>query len=152
MKRCRETKTIDRVSMAHNRKIVLTGVALTLARANRYDLQVMSEIMDEMESAMVSSGFLHGAPFKWVGLTFRYGLVYEHQPHFQGIDTTDGEIALAIELDVHDLVSANRDKLKEILTIATLKTLIDVGKKYALPYQKFEEMLAETQIPRAGRP
>jgi hypothetical protein len=134
-------KQIVEAKLAHNRKIVLGGASLTTARCNPHDLAVMEEIMAEFEPIMLSAAFFSAAPFTWVGLLLRYGLKNENRPHYQGIDERDGEIALAIELDTHDLQHASREELKNIFTIATLKTLVDVGKKYNLPYQKFEEML-----------
>ncbi len=136
--------------MAHNRKLVLSGASLTHARVNRQTAEVGIEIMDELEQIMISTGYLEHAPFKWVGLTLRFGLQFEDEPHFQEIDENDGEIALAIELDTHDLVNASRDELKDLFMIATLKTLVHVGIKYNLPHQKFDEMLVEKQLARTG--
>lgn len=138
--------------MAHDRKIVLGGASLTLARANRHDLPVMGEIMDELEQVMISTGYLNDAPFKWVGLMLRYGLENEDVPHYQRVSEKHGDLPLAIELDVHDLQDASREKLKEIFMIATLKTLVDVGKRYKLPHATFEQMLAEKQAARTRCP
>jgi Immunity protein 39 len=128
--------------MAHNRKIVLSGTSMTMARLNRLkDYEVAPEIMDEMERLMLSTGYLNSAPFKWVGLSLRYGLKNEGKPHYQGIDDKDGEIALAIELDTHDLQHATREELKELFMIATLKTLVHVARQYSLPGEAFEALL-----------
>ncbi len=127
--------------MAHNRKLVLSGISLTIARPNSYDLDVMGEVMGEFEKAMIASGYLENAPFTWVGLSLRYGLKYEEIPHYQGIDKKDGEIALAIELDTHDLIEANREELKRLFEAATLKALIHAGHKYKLPTAALEERL-----------
>jgi hypothetical protein len=137
--------------MAHNRKLVLSGAALTMARNNRHGIRVMEEIMDELEHEILSTGYSNNAPFIWVGLSLRYGLKNEDKPHYQGIDEKDGEIALAIELDTHELQHASREELKDLFTIATLKALVDVGKKYNLPYERFEVMLREKQSARASR-
>lgn len=133
--------------MAHNRKIVLGGASLTKARCNRYDLPVMEEIMNELEPVMISTGYFDNAPFTWLGLILRYGLKNESEPHYQGIDAKDGEMALAIELDTHELQHAAREKLKELFMIATLKTLVDVAQKYNLPGEGFARMLKEHQTP-----
>ena len=127
--------------MAHNRKLVLSGVSLTKARPNRHDIEVMGEIMDELEELLVTSRYMDDAPFKWVGLTFRYGLKYEDKPHYQRIDKSDGELPLAIELDTHDLIEADQGELKRLFTLATLKALIHAGKKYKLPVKSLEELL-----------
>jgi hypothetical protein len=135
--------------MAHNRKLVLGGASLTLARANKHDLCVMEEIMNELESRMIECGYLNDAPFKWVGLILRYGLTNEEEPHYQRINKKHGDLPVAIELDVHDLQDASREELKELFMIATLKTLIHVGKRYNLPYEKFADMFGEMQSARA---
>lgn len=131
----------------HDRKIVLSGVALTMARNNRYDLEVMGEVMDELEQLMIAGGYLKNAPFKWIGLTLRYGLKNEDEPHYQGIDKQDGELALAIELDTHELREASREELKNRFIAATLKAIIHAGNKYDLPtkalQQRLDAVLAE---------
>ena len=43
--------------MAHNRKLVLGGVALTIARSNRYDIEVGTEVRDVLEQVMISTGY-----------------------------------------------------------------------------------------------
>ncbi len=136
--------------MAHNRKLVLGGVSLTMARSNRYDIEVGMEIMDELESVMVSTGYLDSAPFKWIGLILRYGLKNEDEPHYQRINKKHGDLPVAIELDTHELRHASRDELKEIFTIATLKVLVHVAQKYGLPGDRFAEMLKERQAARAN--
>lgn len=127
--------------MAHNRKIVLSGVALTKARNNRYGLEVMGNIMDEIEGLLLTMGYLESAPFEWVGLTLRYGLKNEDAPHYQGIDKRDGELALAIELDTHELREASREELKDRFIVATLNALIHAGKKYDLPTKALQQRL-----------
>jgi hypothetical protein len=136
--------------MAHNRKLVLGGTALTMARNNRHGIAVMGEIMDELESVMVSTGYLDNAPFKWVGLILRYGLKNEDEPHYQRINKKYGDLPVAIELDTHELQHASRDELKDIFTIATLKVLVHVAQKYGLPGDRFAEMLKERQAARAN--
>jgi len=136
--------------MAHNRKLVLGGASLTMARSNRYDIEVGMEIMDELEQVMHSTGYLENAPFKWVGLILRYGLKNEDEPHYQRINKKHGDLPVAIELDTHDLQHASRDELKEIFTIATLKVLVHVAQKYGLPGDRFAEMLRERHSARAN--
>lgn len=129
--------------MGHNRKLVLSGVSLTKARPNRYGIEIMGEIRDELEGILVTSGYLDRAPFIWVGLTLRYGLKYEDKPHYQRIDKKDGELPLAIELDTHDLIEADRNELKRLFTLATLKALIHAGQKHKLPVGYLEELRSD---------
>jgi hypothetical protein len=136
--------------MAHNRKLVLGGVGLTMARGNRHTIAVGGEVRDELEQLMIETGYLNNAPFKWVGLIMRFGLKNEDEPHYQRIDKKHGDLPVAIELDTHDLQHASRDELKEIFTIATLKVLVHVAQKYGLPGERFAEMLRERQAARGN--
>ena len=131
--------------MAHDRKLIFCGIALTKARPNKHDLDVMAEIGGELDKVLIASGYLKNAPFKWVGLSLRYGLKYEDVPHYQGIDKKDGEIALAIELDTHDLIKADREELKRLFEAAALRALIHAGHKYKLPTAALDERLEKLQ-------
>lgn len=131
--------------MAHNRKLVLGGISLTMANPNRFDIEVGEEVMDDLEEAMIASGYLDNAPFTWVGLLLRYGLKYEEIPHYQRINKKYGDLPLAIELDTHDLIEADRDELKRLFETATLKSLIHAGHKYKLPTAALEERLLRLQ-------
>jgi hypothetical protein len=136
--------------MAHNRKLVLGGASMTLAPTNPHSIDVGTAIMDELEQVMIETGYLANAPFKWVGIILRYGLKNEDVPHYQRINKKHGDLPVAIELDTHELLDASREQLKEIFTIATLKILVHVGKKYELPYKEFEEKLTEKVANRAA--
>ena len=125
--------------MAHNRKVVLGGVSLTRARLNRAIYQVSAEVMNEVEALMQESGYLEHAPFRWVGIVFRYGLKNEDEPHYKRIDPKDGELPLAIELDTHEIGAAGPDELRRMLTSAALKALIHAGKKFGLPTMALED-------------
>lgn len=123
---------------------------MTMAKVNRHTMAVTGEIMDELEQVMISTDYLETAPFKWVGLILRFGLKNEDTPHYQRINEKYGDLPVAIELDTHELQHASREKLKQLYMIATLKTLIDIGKKYNLPCEKFDEMLTEKLANPAG--
>lgn len=116
---------------------------MTTARNNRHVMVVGEEVRNELEQAIVETGYLEKAPFKWVGLILRFGLKNEDEPHYQRIDRKHGDLPVAIELDTHELQHASRDELKDIFTIATLKVLVHVAQKYGLPGDRFAEMLTE---------
>jgi len=59
--------------MAHNRKLVIGGVALVKARLKN-DVQAMSAVRDELEKLLLDCDFFAAAPFKWIGLIIRFGL------------------------------------------------------------------------------
>ena len=123
--------------MAHNRKLVLGAVSLTRARV-RGDMPVMEETRNELEQLLIQNNYFDGAPFIWVGLILRYGLKNDEKPEYNKIDKKDGELPLAIEIDTNEMVGADKQKLKQIFTVATLKALIDAGHKYNLPISALE--------------
>jgi len=98
------------------------------------------EIMDELGPVLISSGYLDDAPFEWVTVALRYGLKNEEKPHYQRINKKYGDLPLAIELDTHELIEADRDELKRLFMLAALKALIHAGQKYKLPVQSLEEL------------
>ena len=77
--------------MGHNRKLAISGIALTMARNNRFALDVINELRDELERIVIDTGYLDDAPFQWVGLILRFGLVNEEKPHYQRIDNKYGD-------------------------------------------------------------
>ncbi|MGF1751950.1 Imm39 family immunity protein [Vibrio cionasavignyae] len=131
--------------MAHNKKLVLGGVSLTKERPNRFAMQVMTEIRDELELLIINSGFLIGAPFIWIGLILRYGLVSADKPMYQKINEKHGDLPVSIELDTNELSSATKSELKRIMKKATLVALIDIANKYELKAEEFKKSLIELE-------
>ena len=130
----------------HARKLGLLGVSLTNARPPRHDLEVGTEIMDEVGPVLVSSGYFDDAPFEWVTLALRYGLKNEDKPHYQRINKKYGDLPLAIELDTHELIEADRTELKRLFTLAALTALIHAGKKYKCPTGELEERKKQLSV------
>lgn len=128
--------------MAHNRKLVLSGIALTKARIPpKPNALAANQVRDELEGEIIASGYLEAAPFKWVGLSVRYGLVDEAEPHYDKIDPADGELPLAIEIDVHRLLDGSVDEMARVYRKATLIALVHVGARYRLPIGRLESLL-----------
>jgi len=119
--------------MAHNRKYVPGGVALVMGRVRNSGKSVDQ---DKVEQLLIDSNFFDHAPFKWVGLIYRYGLKNEIVPEYQRIDKKDSELPIAIELKMEILEWADKNNLKllyDIFMIGALEALIHVGQKYNLP-------------------
>lgn len=123
--------------MAHNRKLVIGVVSLTIAKI-RGDIPILSEVRDELEQLLIQSNYLDGAPFKWVGMILRYGLKNDASPVYEKINSKHGDLPLAIEIDTHELIGASKEQMKHIFTKATLIALIDAGRKYNLPVAALE--------------
>jgi hypothetical protein len=129
--------------MAHNRKLVLSGVALTKARIPpKPNAAAANRARDELEREIVESRYLETAPFQWVGLIIRYGLKDEAQPHYESINAKHGDLPLAIEIDVHHLLGVSEDEMAAVYRKAALKALIHAGERYQLPIDRLKALLA----------
>ena len=132
--------------MAHTRKLVLAGVALTQAKLPaKQTALAMGQARDEIEQEIISSGYLEGAPFKWVGLVIREGLKDETKPHYKMIDAKDGELPVAIEIDTHRLLGASAEQMTSIYRKASLVVLADAGEKYGLNTSRIDQLLSEAE-------
>jgi hypothetical protein len=128
--------------MGHNRKLVLSGVALTKARIPaKQNAAAANLVRDELEREMVESGFLEKAPFKWVGLIIRYGLKDENEPHYDRIDQKNGDLPLAIEIDTHRLLEVSEEEMATVYRKAALTALVHAGEKYQLPVNRLRSLL-----------
>lgn len=118
----------------HDRKLVLGSVALTMARLRpaKAVAAALNNVRDDLEREIVRSDYLDGAPFRWVGLILREGLADEAEPHYQGIDPEDGELPLAMEIDVHRLLGRSRAEMERVFRQAALRALIHAGTRYGL--------------------
>ena len=128
--------------MGHNRKLVLSGVALTKAKIPaRQNAAAANRVRDELEQEIVKSGFLEKAPFKWVGLIIRYGLKDEVEPHYDKIDHQHGDLPVAIEIDTHRLLEVSEEEMAAVYRKTTLTALVHVGEKYQLPVDRLRTLL-----------
>jgi hypothetical protein len=128
--------------MSHNRKLVLSGVALTKAKIPaKQNAAAANRVRDDLEQEIVESGFLEKAPFRWVGLIIRYGLKDENEPHYDKIDSNHGDLPLAIEIDTHRLLEASEDDMIKVYRKATLTALVHAGEKYQLPVDRLRTLL-----------
>src|SRR5262245_32677368 len=127
----------------HDRKLGLCAASLTEARLNRHTIGALKEVQDFVESMLIKSDYLKTAPFEWVTISLRFGLVNDNEPHYDRINEIHGDLPLAIEIDTHLLVSATHRELQRLFTIAVLKALIHAGKKYDLPVHELTKRLDE---------
>jgi hypothetical protein len=125
--------------MAHNRKLVLGGVALVKARLKN-ECQAMSQVRDELEPLLIRSGWFPAAPFGWVGLILRFGLKTEIEPHYQRISKRHGDLPIAIEVDTHHLLEIHTDpeRLKAFFKRVTIDCLLSVARRYDLSTEALE--------------
>lgn len=121
----------------HGRELVLSAVSVVPGRV-RHSAAAAAEVRELVESMMVRSDFLATAPFSWVGIVFRYGVESRESPDYGKIDPDDGELPVTIELDINDLERASKENVVRQFLDATLRTLIDIGRRYDLPTADLE--------------
>ena len=124
--------------MAHNRKLVIGGVALVKARLKNSG-PAIDTVRDEIERLLIEAKFFAHAPFKWVGLIIRYGLENKFEPLYQRINKTHGDLPVSIEVDTHPLIDADLDTTKAILRRATIEVLLHIARKYNLPTKPLQD-------------
>ncbi|MCL1480493.1 Imm39 family immunity protein [Marinobacter sp. M3C] len=125
----------------HNRKLGLSGVALTKQRNNRHDTKALTAVRDELEKIIIDSEYLEGASFFWVTIAVRYGLKNDDKPSYQAVNKKYGDLPLSVEVDTQELIGASLEELKLIFKRAVLKALIHAGKKFERPIVPFEQAL-----------
>ncbi len=78
---------------------------------------------------------LSNMPFSWIGLICRLGIKNDLKIEFQRINKKDGDLPIALELDMNILKWADQHNLallKDIFMIAALEALLQVCDKYKL--------------------
>lgn len=131
--------------MTHNRKLVIGGIALTMAKLPaKMNAAATNRVRDELEHEIVQSGYLDGAPFKWVGLLIRKGLVDEFEPHYEKINMKHGDLPLAIEIDTHRVLDVTEDEMVAVYRRAALIALVHAGEKYGLKVGRMKDLLVES--------
>ena len=129
---------------AYGRRLGLLGASLTKARLNPHTIKALGFVRDELELLLDNADYLKEAPFSWVTLSLRFGLKNDDKPSYERINIKYGDLPLAIELDVHELVDVSIDELKTRFKVAVLKALIHAGRKYNCPVCELEREFAKT--------
>ena len=130
--------------MGHNRKLVMGGSALTNARLRGNKTMLAANIVrDEIEKEMIESGYLDHLNFTLVSLMIRYGLKYDIAPEYSKSTHGHNDLALAIEVDTHDMLEANQEQMNTIFRKAALRALVHAGDKYGLKNDRLKMLLAD---------
>lgn len=138
----------------NRRPIGFIGVALIKGKLRQTGKALIST-RDAVEAFIIKQlHFFDDAPFKWVGLAYRYGTRNHLKPYYQKINQKYGDIPVAIELNMEVLQAADRislDLLRDIFTVGALECLIDIGRKYKLPTDIFvAERIKYNDIPETA--
>jgi hypothetical protein len=117
----------------HNRKLGLTGVALTKARNPKGDVAALSLARDEIERLLIMNDFFEGAPFSWVTISIRFGIKTEAEPHFFPINKKYGDLPLSIEIETSQMQNASAENLLDLFKAAALRALVAAANRFSLP-------------------
>jgi Immunity protein 39 len=131
----------------HGRKLGLGGVSLTKAKANKHDIAALRIVRERLEEILIRSGYLDSAPFSWVTIVIRYGLLDSEIPVYQRINAKYGDLPLAIEVDTHRLLRASVDDLTQIFMVAAMKALVHAGRRYGLPIDSLASEMGILPLP-----
>jgi hypothetical protein len=104
---------------------------------------IRSEVRDELEPILVESGFFDKAPFRWIGLLFRYSHETNLDPEFDPIDKKDGELPMTIELDLRSVRRLPREEAKRAHQLAAIDALISAAQRFGLPDETLWRRKAE---------
>ena len=132
----------------HDRKLGLSGIALTQQKNNRHDTKALTAVRDALGKALVEAKYFDAVPFSWVTIAIRYGLKNDDIPVYQGINKKYGDLPLAIEIDTHELIGASFDDLRLIFEVAALRALIHAGRKFNRPTSLLDERLKASYASR----
>ena len=122
------------------RELLIGAVGLVKGRV-REDGKVMVATCNLLEPELESTKFLVCAPFDVVSLILRYGAKSGTEPEIGKINRHK-ELEVAIELAMSEVRTMDFEALSKTIMNATLKSLTAVGKKYDLPVERWNKLLA----------
>lgn len=128
--------------MSDQRILLIGGVSLVKGRVREAG-PAMQEICNELEPLLNEIGFVDNAPFKTVSMIIRFGETTELTPSYDSINKRHSELPVAIEMELAELRLASKDVVKSAFAKATIDVLFDVAKRYDLPSEQLEAIVAQ---------
>ena len=105
----------------------------------------MADICTELEPLLVENNFMRGAPFETISLIVRFGTQTNLSPEYSAIDVRHRELPVAFEFSMEHVRKARKEQLKHALLLATLETLINIGRRYGLPTEGIKQRMLEVE-------
>ena len=145
--------------MAHNRKFCTSIASLIVGRV-RNDIKLCVKSRDLIEAILIKGKTLDPAPFRCIGLMYRYGTKNMLEPEYERVESNPkyNAISVAIELQMEHLIWCDKNDIEllfEILMIGGLDSVIHVCERYNLDttllkeerkkYREIPETLAELE-------
>jgi hypothetical protein len=127
----------------HGRRLGIIGAAMVNARRNKFTLDAMRQVRDDIEAEMDKCNYLGGAKFDWVTIAINYGLVDAEKPVYGRINKEFGDLPLSIEIDFQQIERQELPIVEKVFKKATLVALIHAGKRYDRPVAPLEALLSE---------
>jgi len=122
--------------MAHNRKFCTSATSLIMGRIKNEMTQGIKS-RDVIEEILIEGHTLDPAPFKFIGLMYRYGLKNMLEPEYERVEINPkyNEVSIAIELQMAHLIWCDKNDVEllyELLMIGGLDSVIHVCERYNL--------------------
>ncbi len=122
--------------MAHNRKFCTAATSLIMGRIKNEMTQGIKS-RDVIEEILIKGETLDPAPFKFIGLMYRYGLKNMLEPEYERVEINPKykAVSIAIELQMEHLIWCDKNDIEllfEILMIGGLDSVIHVCERYNL--------------------
>lgn len=116
---------------------------LTTIRLPKVVNEVYEEVRRELGVVVSGVGLARYVGVDRISLAFLNGLKNEDVPRFRRINRKWRELPIAIEIDSRELRHAAKEELKYLYSVAALKALICVGRKYKAPTRELEKLLGD---------
>lgn len=129
--------------MKNNKRELLIGAVSLVKGSVREGGKAMVAVCDALEPEIESSNFLEDAPFDVVSLILRFGSKYDTKAEIGNVNKSYRELEVAFELPMSELREMDFKTLYQAFMAATLCSLIDIGRQYQLPIDRWEEFLGE---------
>ena len=122
--------------MAHNRKFCTAATSLIMGNIKNEMTQGLKS-RDVIEAILIKGKTLDHAPFKFIGLMYRYGTKNMLEPEYERVEINPkyNAISVAIELQMEHLIWCDKNDVEllyEILMIGALDAVIHVCERYHL--------------------
>lgn len=127
---------------AHDRKLGLLGADLVVVHFKVDRVKLLGAIRGQVEAWMIESGYLDGAPFRWVTLSLRSGLKNDIKPSYRRVSARDGDLSMTIEMDVREPRFAGEEQVRRAYLTATLRALAHAAQRFGLNADRIDFELA----------
>lgn len=124
-----------------SRTLIVSTMAIVPGKVRRAAMAAQ-DVAATINPLITHGSLLKGAPFSCISLVLVFGREDADTPTYKEIGE-EGELPLAIELDMVKLQRATGSELRDRFLFSTLCALMHTGKKYGLDTEGIERLLQE---------